>query len=183
VRQQHAGRAQHMAGMVEASAHGRAPSQARHTEVLSRLVRQVQVAVALQLLFVEKRSVARAAFLQAATLQAGRGGQQQIGKLARDARHVHQHVRKLAQQDRQRPDVVVMRVRDDGVIDVPVRVAVDQLEARQALGSFLVRIDPHVEHESRPVQLHEIAVGPDRLGITQRDEDHLRLCLAIKRMQ
>jgi hypothetical protein len=68
--------------------------------------------------------------------------------------------------------VVVVGVRDEGVIDVAIAVVVDDVEDRQRPAAFPARIDAGIEDHAGAVDLKIVTAGCDVVGFAERDKVH-----------
>ena len=100
------------------------------------------------------------ALAEAAALEAGRGGEEEVGELARGPRHVDEDVGELLDEDGERAEVVVVGVRDEGVVDVPIGPLVDETEGGEAVGAVFLGVHAGVEDEAGLAELEEVAARP-----------------------
>ena len=138
-------------------------------EVGVEVVELVEVAQRLGLLGVEHGHRARAALLLPPLLQPRRGRQQHVGQQGHQLGHVDRHVRLLLHEDGQRTQVVVVRVRDDNVVELLIA---EHLERRDGGVAVLVRVHPGVEHDARPSEVEVVAGGGDVGGVAEGEVSH-----------
>ncbi len=81
-------------------------------------------------------------------------------------------VRKPLQRGNQAAQVVVVRVRDDDVVDEAVGMIEDQIEARKRSLPVQIGVHPHVEQQPDLAQFYVVATGSDFFGPSKRDKLH-----------
>jgi hypothetical protein len=82
------------------------------------------------------------------------------------------NVRKVLYQHRQRTDVVVVGVRDEGMIDVPAGVLMNQIELRQAIDAFFFGIGSGIEDKARPADFQKQTACANIIGIAEGNKNH-----------
>ena len=93
--------------------------------------------------------------------------QERIADLRRGFAHKNARVRLAAHQDRQRPDVIKMRMRNQNGIELTIG---DRLEVWKRFFAFQFRMHPAIEHEPLARRFEVIAISADLDATRKIDE-------------
>ena len=93
--------------------------------------------------------------------------QQRVPDFRRRFGHENPRVRMPSHHDRERSDVIEMRVRDDDRIEFAPR---DHFQIRQRRFAFPFRMHARIEDEALPLELDEVGVRADLRATRQVEE-------------
>ena len=164
--------AQHVSGMVKPGRDPALAAKSGYVEIGVEVAGSVHELLLFQFLFAKQGRMNRRAFLKFALLQARGGGKHEIRQIARSPGHMDAHMREMLDQHGQRTDVVVVRMRNQRMVHVPVGPLVDRGEIRQRVRPFFVGVGPRVDEEARIADQRKVTAGADGFCFPKRNKLH-----------